>query len=311
MNRRNSQSGYALLIILIMVTLMSIALAAAIPAIKTQIRREQEIELQHRGDQYVRAIQKYYHKFGRYPSSVDQLVSTNNLRFLRKRYKDPITDKDDWRVIHLGEAKYPPKIKGLGATQPGQQIGQNIGTSPGSNIGSSPNSTGYGSTSLSNTGPNQTAAVNPTTGQDPNYPQQPGTQQNGPQPGPQPVGGVGLSSPDGSNQTSSISPSTIGQSGQPMIGVAIPKTDDSLKVYNERKKYNEWEFIYDPRIEALKNAGVAGIGGVPGGTAGGGPGTQPTNNQGNGTFQLSPGLGNTGNTGAQIPQPQPQPQNPQ
>jgi type II secretory pathway pseudopilin PulG len=300
MRHRNSQSGYALLIILILVTLMSIALAAAIPAIKTQIRREQEIELQHRGDQYVRAIQKYYHKKGSYPNSIDQLMSDGTTRFLRKRYKDPLTGKDDWRIIHFGEAKYPPKIKGIGGSQPGQQIGQNVGTSIGTDVGSSPNSASLGAGYNSST-PGQ----NPGSAAAGQYP-------SGAQSGPQPIGGVGLAA---SNSGPLSSSSGVGQAGQPVIGVATPKTDDSLKVYNDRKKYNEWEFIYDPRIEALKNAGATGIGGIPGGVAAGGAGglaTQPNNNQGNNTFQMSPGPGNTGNSGATVPQPQPQnPQYPQ
>jgi type II secretory pathway pseudopilin PulG len=274
---------------------MSIALAAAIPAIKTQIRREQEIELQHRGDQYVRAIQKYYHKFGSYPNSIDQLVNTNNQRFLRKRYKDPITGKDDWRIIHFGEAKYPPKIKGIGGTQPGQQIGQNVGTSIGTDVGSSPNSTGFGAN-------NNSSAPGQGTGPA-SAGQYPGAPQAGTPSGPQPIGGVGSTAGSAGPVSSGV-----GQSGQTIIGVAIPKTDDSLKVFNDRKKYNEWEFIYDPRIEALKNAGAAGVG-VGGGVPNTPGGATPTNNQGNGTFQISPGLGNSGNSGAMVPQPQPQ--NPQ
>src|SRR5947209_17508001 len=157
MHRRNKESGYALLIILIMVTLLSIALAAAVPAIKTQIRREQEIELEHRGNEYVKAIQKYYHKFGRYPANIEQLENTNNLRFLRKRYKDPLTGKDDWRIIHLGEAKYPPRLKSkflAGAKPIGQQLGQSIGVAPGQDPAS-----------LNQ--PNNTAGVNPASQQSP------------------------------------------------------------------------------------------------------------------------------------------------
>ena len=61
----------------------------------------------HRGKQYARAIQMYYAKYGRYPNTIDQLMKTDNQRFLRKRYLDPMTGKDDWRIIHFGEAKVP------------------------------------------------------------------------------------------------------------------------------------------------------------------------------------------------------------
>src|SRR5437762_3130799 len=93
-NQKND-SGYVLLAILFALTLMIVALAAAVPSIATSIKRDREIELQHRGKQYQRAIQLYFRKFGRYPNSIEQLENTNNLRFLRKRYLDPMTGKDE------------------------------------------------------------------------------------------------------------------------------------------------------------------------------------------------------------------------
>ncbi len=41
------------------------------------------------------------------PTTIDQLVKTDNQRFLRKRYLDPMTGKDDWRIIHYGEQRVP------------------------------------------------------------------------------------------------------------------------------------------------------------------------------------------------------------
>ena len=37
----------------------------------------------------------------RYPASIEELESLNNTRFLRKRYMDPMTGKDKWRLIHM------------------------------------------------------------------------------------------------------------------------------------------------------------------------------------------------------------------
>lgn len=56
-----------------------------------------------RGHEYVRAIQLFYRRnHGQYPASIDQLENTNNVRYLRRRYVDPFTGKDDWRLIHAG-----------------------------------------------------------------------------------------------------------------------------------------------------------------------------------------------------------------
>ncbi len=69
-----------------------------------QIQRDREEEMIHRGVQYSRAIKKYFKKFGRYPTSLNDLENTNNLRFLRKRYKDPITGKD-FKLLHYSEVQ--------------------------------------------------------------------------------------------------------------------------------------------------------------------------------------------------------------
>src|SRR5580704_17830272 len=108
MYRRNSsshpESGYILLAVLFMMALVLIALAVAAPRISADIQRDREDDLYHRGLQYKRAIKLYYRKFGSYPASIDQLENTNNIRFLRKRYTDPMTGKDDWKIIHFGQA---------------------------------------------------------------------------------------------------------------------------------------------------------------------------------------------------------------
>ncbi|HET7750648.1 MAG TPA: type II secretion system protein, partial [Terriglobales bacterium] len=99
---RRGRQGYMLLAIILMLALIVIAAAAAAPDIAMSIRREREAELIHRGTQYMRAIQHYYKKFGRYPTRIEDLENTNNIRFLRRRYKDPITGKD-FRLLLLGE----------------------------------------------------------------------------------------------------------------------------------------------------------------------------------------------------------------
>jgi type II secretory pathway pseudopilin PulG len=101
--KSRDQEGYILLAVMLLMTLMLIALSIELPRIHQQIKRDKEEEMIHRAREYTRAIRLFYRKFGRYPLSVEQLENTNNFRFLRKRYKDPFTGKDDWRLIHQGE----------------------------------------------------------------------------------------------------------------------------------------------------------------------------------------------------------------
>ncbi|MBV9669966.1 MAG: hypothetical protein JOZ43_03330, partial [Acidobacteriales bacterium] len=145
--------------------------------------------------------------------------------------------KDDWRIIHLGEAKYPPRLKSTRLAGIGQNLGQNIGQNIGVPAGQDPNAAAQ----------NQDPNANPNPGQSPSG--QAGIQPAGA------VGGVGFTG----TSTTGTGLGQVGQAGAPIIGVAIPLKRDSLKVYNQREKYDEWEFLYDPRIEAFNNANAVGI----------------------------------------------------
>jgi len=104
---QSGQDGYILLAVLFMVVMVLILLSLAAPKVAADIERDREVEMIHRGKQYVRAIKLYYKKFGAYPPNMDALEKTNEIRFLRKRYRDPITGKDEWHLIHFGENKTP------------------------------------------------------------------------------------------------------------------------------------------------------------------------------------------------------------
>src|SRR5215471_18753305 len=92
--RRSAERGYVMMTLLLTLALMIIMAAAVVPSITFEIKRDREEEMIHRGVQYSRAIRAYYKKFGRYPVSLENLENTNQQRFLRKRYKDPLTGKE-------------------------------------------------------------------------------------------------------------------------------------------------------------------------------------------------------------------------
>jgi type II secretory pathway pseudopilin PulG len=113
--RQRSQQGYIMMALTLAVTLVLIGIAAGLEALSADLQRQREEELLHRGAQYARAIRKYYQKFGVYPVTLDQLESANDLRFLRRRYADPMTG-GNFRLLHPGDVHIslggPPSTSG-------------------------------------------------------------------------------------------------------------------------------------------------------------------------------------------------------
>jgi hypothetical protein len=100
--KRNPESGYALLLIYAMAAIVAITLYSEIPRVAFEAQRDKEQLLIDRGEQYTRAVNLYVRKFNKFPADFDALQNTQNLRFLRRKYIDPMTGKDDWRIIHVG-----------------------------------------------------------------------------------------------------------------------------------------------------------------------------------------------------------------
>src|SRR5208337_3965518 len=145
---RPSQEGYILVAVIFMLAILILAMAIAAPNIKKQVERDRDLETMHRGKQFVRAIRLYYKKFNKYPINVDALVNTNNMRFLRKKYKDPTTGKDEWRSIRMGQNKLPTVYGFFGKPLASGMMG-GMGTSCGAN---GLNSSGFGSSGFGSSG---------------------------------------------------------------------------------------------------------------------------------------------------------------
>src|SRR5262249_47000277 len=91
MRTHRPDAGFSLAALIFFLTAASIFIAAAVPSYQMRAKREMEEELIFRGEEYMRAIQKYQRRFGVYSVTVDQLGLQKGFRFLRRAYKDPIT----------------------------------------------------------------------------------------------------------------------------------------------------------------------------------------------------------------------------
>ncbi|WP_321790254.1 type II secretion system protein [Burkholderia pyrrocinia] len=108
--RAARQRGLVLLALLIALMLMSIALAGALDVWSLQRRREDERQLLFAGDQYRKAIVRYYGLARAYPQTVDDLLDDNRfvkpMHHLRRAYRDPITGQNDWAFLWRGDRFY-------------------------------------------------------------------------------------------------------------------------------------------------------------------------------------------------------------
>ena len=99
---RAGSQGFVLLSLLFFVAAIAIQMAISLPRAAMQAQRIREERLIYRGKQYKRAVQLYFRKYQKYPEKIDDLEETNGQRFLRRRYKDPLTGEDEWRLVHMG-----------------------------------------------------------------------------------------------------------------------------------------------------------------------------------------------------------------
>ena len=272
---RQSENGYVLLTLLLFAALLAITAAAILPDVVFEAKRDREEELIHRGVQYSRAIRKYVKKFGRYPTSIEDLENTNQLRFLRKRYKDPLTGKD-FKLLHLGEVQAT-----VGAGLAGATAAAALSRPANSNTSQQREPTrGFSDASARSSDSNSAA----------------GTQDA--------AGGATASSPGDNNQhPDALSGQVFG--GGPIVGVASTSKDKTIREFNKKNHYNEWQFIYDPTtdrgglLSTPNQPPLQGAAGVVPGAAGAVPGA------------AGAGPGQNGQLGQPWPPPTQQPQTPQ
>lgn len=212
-----SEAGYAMAALLVGIAIMGIFASMAIPAWRAAAKREKEAELIFRAGQVAHAIEKFRRKVGggAYPPDLDFLVRQ---KYLRKKYKDPMTKDGEWRIVTPQELQ----AGGVGTGRPGSSspLPQGGATGGRGGFGSqsgSGSSGGFGSQS------------------------QPGTSPSGP-------GGLGSgsSTPGGlspGGRTSSFgvdSPGGRTQNMGPVAAVASKSTEKSIRIFKGRDRYDQW-----------------------------------------------------------------------
>ena len=266
---KRGERGYALLMVIFLVTVLLISTMTVAPNIVTEGRREKEKDMIWRGKQYTRGVKLYYRKMGRFPTSLDDLTKPKlgSIRFMRQAYKDPMNKEDGtWRLIYVGAAGQL-----IGSLKPPQQnlqlpLAGAIGTPAGALNGPG--------------APTRPGAF----GQQGIAGAQPGTQPGGTAPGNTSgtnvpgITGTPVSADQGSNPQAIPSGDTPTIMGGNIIGVGSKVNKSSIIVYDKAKNYRLFEFIWDPSKDTF-------AGGQPGVQTGTGlgqplgqqPGQNPTN----------------------------------
>lgn len=241
---RRQDRGYVLLVLLLLIAVLTIGFLEAakydLEYTAQQIKREREEELIHRGVQYSRAIRRYFKAFGRYPTRIEDLESTNNIRFLRKRYKDPITGKD-FKLLRMADVQF-----GLTA-----QIVQTPVRPPGPQPGAEKNGEDAQDSADSGTPTNDDAQSADPQSANPQSDAQSADGQSGDQ-GQQAQAnasaGAAQSRGEAWQQGGAANPPQV-FAGGPIVGVASLSKRKSIREFNHKDHYNEWQFLYDPSTD--------------------------------------------------------------
>ena len=104
MTVNSRERGFTYLTVLFVVAFMGLGLALAGEVWQTALARDREMELLYAGNQYRRAIERYYVSGPRqFPRTLEDLLKDprkpGTERYLRKLYFDPLTEKSEWGLV--------------------------------------------------------------------------------------------------------------------------------------------------------------------------------------------------------------------
>lgn len=249
---KTGEDGYALLVVLLVLSVFLIGLSRVAVNWKTAVQRERENRMIDHAREYRTAIKRYFHKYGRYPPDLNALTQKDGfgLRYLRQVWPDPLNtaagggDGADgqgdgsWQFLHYGQAvtaeivDQPPAAAKGGSAQGSVIQGPNLGAAgpaaPSQPFGGGANTAG---------GANGLSTAN---------------------------GGLagGLAGAPGSGGAAAAA--------GPIIGVASRNKRAAIHEFNGFDTPNDWQFVYnfalDPSLRAAGTAvpvSAAGTGTIP------------------------------------------------
>ncbi len=170
------------------------------------------------------------------------------MRFLRKRYKDPMTGKD-FKLLHFGEAKMAMNGMGGGVIPGANTLGPNGSLTNNSGLRSPRHSAGLAALGANSNSvwsefaKRQSDANADATAQPDSDSAQPGSPSS---PATTSANQPAAGSTTG-NSGDKLSNTTFG--GPPIVGVASISKNPTIREFDKKKKYNEWQFVYDPTMD--------------------------------------------------------------
>src|ERR1700738_4772480 len=123
-DRSNREAGYALVSLLVVMSLLALFALAAASNVRQQGQREREKEAIFRGEQVADAIRAYYRYKGAQgvnslPTNIDQLMEgiprgTKKLQILRiEAARDPLSSSGEWKLIAPTSQDFAALVKSL------------------------------------------------------------------------------------------------------------------------------------------------------------------------------------------------------
>lgn len=102
---RTRCEGFTYIGLLFLVAMMGLALTVVSDVWVTAQRRDNEEQLLFVGNQFRRAIARYFATNGSYPHQLEDLLKDPKFpgvrRFLRRMYRDPITGSEEWGLVKM------------------------------------------------------------------------------------------------------------------------------------------------------------------------------------------------------------------